>query len=165
MAVLSITAASQGLTLTKASRVVFAEMNWTPSLMQQAEDRCHRNSQKHNVTCYYMFGESTLDNYIYDLISGKFNVVNNVIDGQFKDSVKFLDHNLGHNREKEFLRKKKMTTAELVEEAILNKIYGDIDDRQLIAELIETEMCVEEQEIGKINKTKSFRKTFIIFEI
>jgi len=42
VAILSLTACSQGITLHAAQIVIFLELYWTPSLMVQAEDRIHR---------------------------------------------------------------------------------------------------------------------------
>jgi len=58
--------------LTAASTVVFAETNWTPAVMAQAEDRAHRIGQDAEcVNIYYLFGQETLDEVIFPMINFK----------------------------------------------------------------------------------------------
>lgn len=71
VAVLSITAAGVGLTLTAAHTIVFAELYWVPGQLQQAEDRCHRIGQKNCVTVQYLIAKDTLDDVLYKSIEKK----------------------------------------------------------------------------------------------
>ena len=44
----------------------------------QAEDRAHRNGQKNAVTCTYLLGKETIDEYMYQLIQTKKDIANGV---------------------------------------------------------------------------------------
>ncbi|CAK89655.1 unnamed protein product (macronuclear) [Paramecium tetraurelia] len=82
IAILSVTSANYGITLTAASTIVFGEMHWTPAIMLQAEDRAHRIGQVQCVDCHYLIGDGTLDDHIFNKIENKMNTVSNFIDGQ-----------------------------------------------------------------------------------
>lgn len=87
VALLSINAASVGLTLTKAAHVLMGEIPWTPALAQQAECRAHRNGQKDIVTCYYAIANGTLDGALWNMISNKSSVISAMLDGGFGDEM------------------------------------------------------------------------------
>ena len=86
VAILSITACATGLTLTKASTVVFAELHFTPSIMIQAEDRAHRIGQESGcVNIHYLFGSDTLDVLLFRKLNEKQNIVSTTLDNKSKD--------------------------------------------------------------------------------
>lgn len=57
----SIEAAGVGLTLTATSTILFAEQDWSPGKMQQAEDRCHRIGQGESVLIQTLVVDGSLD--------------------------------------------------------------------------------------------------------
>lgn len=57
----SILAAGAGFTLTASAHVIFAEIDWVPGNMLQAEDRAHRIGQNSNVLIWHIVINRTLD--------------------------------------------------------------------------------------------------------
>ncbi|MGI8556891.1 MAG: DEAD/DEAH box helicase [Solirubrobacteraceae bacterium] len=80
--VCSMQAASQGITLTRASNVAFLELDWTPARHDQAEDRCHRIGQPGAVSAYYLLARETIDETMSEVIERKRGVIGAVTDGR-----------------------------------------------------------------------------------
>lgn len=78
--VLSLRAASLGITLTAGHVIVFAELDWTPSIMNQAEARCMRYGQKERVLAYYLVVEGSIDGNIVNKLIGKQEIIDKAID-------------------------------------------------------------------------------------
>lgn len=78
----SIGAAGVGLTLTAASHVVFVELDWTPSIILQCEDRCHRIGQKESVLVQHLVSVGSLDSRICALMVEKQNVADLALDAE-----------------------------------------------------------------------------------
>ena len=89
--VCSMRAASQGITLTRASNVAFLELDWTPARHDQAEDRLHRIGQESAVTAWYLLAPETIDETMAELLERKRGVINAVTDGQVRDSERMVD--------------------------------------------------------------------------
>ncbi|MEM5878012.1 MAG: DEAD/DEAH box helicase [Candidatus Aenigmatarchaeota archaeon] len=73
----SYSVASEGLTLTKANNMIFAELDWSVSNIMQAEDRIHRISQNKTCNYYYFIALKTLDQYIYNVLNDKISYLKN----------------------------------------------------------------------------------------
>ena len=77
-AVLSITAAGVGLTLTAAQLVVFAELYFNPGALIQAEDRVHRIGQKDSVYIEYLICPGTTDDGLWSMVHRKLETLDSL---------------------------------------------------------------------------------------
>jgi len=89
--VCSLHAASQGITLVRASNVAFLELDWTPARHDQAEDRCHRIGQRDAVTAYYLLASETIDDEMASVLQRKRAVIGAVTDGHGLSDTSALD--------------------------------------------------------------------------
>ena len=78
----NINAAGVGLTLTAASNVVFIELPWSPAILEQAEDRCHRIWQKDTVNIYDLLGVDTIEEKIAKMLDNKRKILDTVLNGE-----------------------------------------------------------------------------------
>lgn len=63
--------AAAGLNLQRATCVVFGELDWSPAIHSQAEDRAHRIGQQDSVLCYYLVAEEGTDEVIQEFLGLK----------------------------------------------------------------------------------------------
>jgi SWI/SNF-related matrix-associated actin-dependent regulator of chromatin subfamily A-like protein 1 len=82
---------AQGITLTRASNVAFLELEWTPAMHDQAEDRCHRIGQRDAVTAWYLLAADTIDETMARLIQRKRGLIAAVTDGRTFDGDGLVD--------------------------------------------------------------------------
>lgn len=88
--IVSIQAGGVGITLTRASKCVFFEFDWSAANMRQATDRLHRIGQRNTVNVYYVIARKTLDEYIMQVLEGKAKSFHDMIDSERKELlVKF----------------------------------------------------------------------------
>lgn len=83
-AVLSLTAAGVGLTLSRADLVVFAEIAWTPALLLQAEDRAHRIGREGDVRVVYLLADGSFDEVQFGANVDKLKIVGKMVEGDAK---------------------------------------------------------------------------------
>jgi SNF2 family DNA or RNA helicase len=75
-------AGNVGINLTNAKYVIFAELDWSPAIHRQAEDRLHRIGQKNTVFAYYLVGKGTLDEHVAEILVDKSYEIDTILDKQ-----------------------------------------------------------------------------------
>lgn len=78
--VCNLIAAGVGVTLTNAHTEIFAELDWTPANIAQAEARCHRIGQKEDVNVVFLLAKDSIDEHIYKSVVKKLEVIKEVIE-------------------------------------------------------------------------------------
>ncbi|CAI9831433.1 MAG: DEAD/DEAH box helicase [Nitrosopumilus sp.] len=73
-------AGNVGINLTRAKYVLFAELDWSPAIHRQAEDRLHRIGQRNTVFAYYLIGSGTLDDHVADILVDKSYEIDEILD-------------------------------------------------------------------------------------
>ena len=152
VAILSIIAASTGITLTSAHIVIFAELTWTPSIMIQAEDRAHRIGQKSNfVDIKYLYGPETLDDFILDKLQKKLTIVSTTLDDKKEILGVDADPNLIHVKGK---KSKDSINIEYEDDEYNEE---DDEDEEIIEENIKKKM-IDDLGLDEKSKEKSQKK-------
>jgi len=88
-------AGNVGINLTRAKYVIFAELDWSPAIHRQAEDRLHRIGQKNTVFAYYLIGNGTLDDHVASILVDKSYEIDSIMDEKIdsyenKDKAKLI---------------------------------------------------------------------------
>jgi SNF2 family DNA or RNA helicase len=67
----SLKTSGLGLNLQVAANVVFAELDWVPGVITQAEDRCHRIGQEKSLLVQHLVASNSMDSHMAKKIVAK----------------------------------------------------------------------------------------------
>lgn len=85
----SIMASGVGITLTAASDVVFAELDWVPGNVTQAEDRAHRIGQLDSVNVYHIVLSGSIDARMAEILIEKQRIIEAGLDNDCSQFIEF----------------------------------------------------------------------------
>lgn len=67
----SLKTSGLGINLQNAANVVFAELDWVPGVITQAEDRCHRIGQDKSLLVQHLVASNSMDSHMAKKIVAK----------------------------------------------------------------------------------------------
>ncbi len=77
---------NRGVTITEANHVVITNLEWSPEVTEQAEDRVHRPGQTKEVHIHYVLTANTVDGKMFDLVGQKSAALHSVLDRVAQDT-------------------------------------------------------------------------------
>lgn len=83
----NILAMGVGFTMTRARFVVFAELDWVPALIEQAEDRAWRNGQLNAVMIQHLVVDGSIESIMAIKLLEKMGVIFEALDAVFVDEM------------------------------------------------------------------------------
>lgn len=100
--------AAAGLNLQRATVVVFGELDWSPAIHSQAEDRAHRIGQTDSVLSYYLVAEEGTDETIQEFLGLKISQFNGLMgDGGESEEDKVIAQTVASEHMKKIVNKLK----------------------------------------------------------
>lgn len=76
----TIGAMGVGHTLTRSAHVIFAELDWVPANVSQAEDRTHRIGQTGNVLIQHLIFDGSIDSRMAEILVEKQEIIDRALD-------------------------------------------------------------------------------------
>lgn len=89
--ILNTAIGNAGYTLTAANNMAFIELDWSPGIHLQCEDRLHRIGQLNKVNCYYLLSKGTIDLKMFNTLIEKLEIIDAVNSGT--QSMVGMEHN------------------------------------------------------------------------
>ena len=97
---------ASGLNLQRATCVVFGELDWSPAVHSQAEDRAHRIGQRDSLLCYYLVSPRGSDRDMQDALGLKVSQFVAIMgDSQPSREDQFIQQSEARERIRQLVRK------------------------------------------------------------
>jgi SNF2 family DNA or RNA helicase len=74
-----------GITLNRASYMIFIDTPWTAAVFEQAQDRIHRIGTRSNVFIYNLVTTNTIDERVKEIVDDKESLSNYIIDDEITE--------------------------------------------------------------------------------